>query len=577
MAKRLLKSILIFLLILIGWDAYGQCPSPTTITTTGNNTWLVPSGVTSITVEVWGAGGAGGVASGNPSTGGGGSGGGYVRTTLTVTPGSSISYFVGQGGSGASGGNGQSSWFQNNSTVLAIGGNGAGSSTGVGTGAAGVTTGNIGGTLSSWYGGAGGNANSTTSGGGGASAGTSGNGNAANGTLGGTSSNGSFAGPDGTNSVTSGTNGFSPGSGGAGGKRSGGSSNNGGNGGNGQIRITINPSAVGAVSSNQTICSGSSPSNLTIASATGTIQWQRADNLSFTTNVTNLGTNSTTLTSAQIGTLTATRYFRAVVTNGSCPPVYSSIITVTVNPVASVTAMNTTICSGDAFSVTPANSTNGVVPAGTTYSWSAPAVTGGITGGAAGTGATAIAGTLTNPTNTAQTATYTVTPTSGSCPGTPFTVTVTVSPKPAVTNMTATVCSGDAFSVTPANSTNGVVPAGTTYSWSAPVVTGGITGGAAGTGATAIAGTLTNPTNTAQTATYTVTPTSGSCPGSPFTVTVTVSPKPAVTNMTATACSGDAFSVTPANSTNGVVPAGTTYSWSAPAVTGGITGGAAGT
>ena len=96
--------------------------------------------------------------------------------------------------------------------------------------------------------------------------------------------------------------------------------------------------------------------------------------------------------------------------------------------------------------------------------------------------------------------------------------------------MTSTICSGNGFSATPVNGVNGIVPAGTTYSWPAPVVTGGLTGGAASSGSpTSITGTLTNPTNTAQTATYTVTPTSGSCTGSTFTVTVTVNPTPAIT------------------------------------------------
>src|SRR6185369_14943720 len=101
----------------------------------------------------------------------------------------------------------------------------------------------------------------------------------------------------------------------------------------------------------------------------------------------------------------------------------------------------------------------------------------------------------------AQTATYTDTPTSGTCAGSTFTVTVTVNPKPTITPMTSTVCSGTAFTVTPVDGTNGVVPAGITYSWAAPAVTGGMTGGASGTNAANISGTLTNPTNTNQTAT----------------------------------------------------------------------------
>ncbi|MFT5244723.1 MAG: putative secreted protein, partial [Psychroserpens sp.] len=100
----------------------------------------------------------------------------------------------------------------------------------------------------------------------------------------------------------------------------------------GSVSVNVNPvSAVGAVSSNQTICTGSFPADMTIASATGTVLWQRADNLGFTTNVSNVGSNSLTLTSPQVGVLTATRYFRAVVTNGACSPITSSIITVMVN------------------------------------------------------------------------------------------------------------------------------------------------------------------------------------------------------------------------------------------------------
>ena len=227
------------------------------------------------------------------------------------------------------------------------------------------------------------------------------------------------------------------------------------------------------------------------------------------------------------------------------------------------------------FRSAPINGTDGIVPAGTTYTWPVPVVTGGITGGIASSGAS-INGTLTNPTSIAQTATYTVTPTSGSCTGSTFTVTVTVDPNPAVTAMTATICSGGTFTATPANGVNGIVPAGTTYTWPVPVMTGGLTGGASEEAAASISGTLVNPTNTVQTATYTVTPLSGSCTGATFTITVTVNPMPNISNMSATICSAGSFAVTPANITNGVVPFGTTYTWAAPIVTGGITGGVAG-
>jgi len=112
--------------------------------------------------------------------------------------------------------------------------------------------------------------------------------------------------------------------------------------------------------------------------------------------------------------------------------------------------------------------------------------------------------------------------------GTAFTV--TVNPKPAITPITTSICSGSTFTYAPVNITDGKVPAGTTYSWSAPTGSG-FTGGAASTGTpSSISGTLVNITTGAVTATYTVTPTSGSCTGSNFTLVVTVNSLPAFTN-----------------------------------------------
>lgn len=90
--------------------------------------------------------------------------------------------------------------------------------------------------------------------------------------------------------------------------------------------------AVGTISGNQSLCSGYEPNDdIILSSANGTIQWQRADNAAFTLNVTNIGTNATTLTSAEIGVLTQTKYFRAQVTSGSCAPIYSSVVAVTID------------------------------------------------------------------------------------------------------------------------------------------------------------------------------------------------------------------------------------------------------
>ncbi len=73
----------------------------------GNQAWTVPSGVSQISVQVWGAGGGGGGGncSGCGGDSGGGGGGGYASKMVSVTPGQIIYAGVGTGGSGEAGAN----------------------------------------------------------------------------------------------------------------------------------------------------------------------------------------------------------------------------------------------------------------------------------------------------------------------------------------------------------------------------------------------------------------------------------------------------------------------------------------
>ena len=353
------------------------------------------------------------------------------------------------------------------------------------------------------------------------------------------------------------------------------------------ITVSINPKPV-VPNQTATICSGTAFSILPVNSPTTTIipasttyTWTVVDNVNVTGDaaqtigVSTIGQTLTNLTNtAQTVVYTVTPTSG---TTGNCVGA-TFTVTVTVNPKAAIANTTATACSGSSFSVTPTNGTD-IVPSGTTYAWSSlPVVTGGLTGGATATGQSSISGTLTNPTNTPQTATYTVTPTSGTCVGPTFNVVATINPKPVIVNKTSTICSGDAFSVTPVNGSD-IVPASTTYTWTIST-NSNITGQSAQSSAqSSIGQTLTNLTNTAQTITYTVTPTSGAagnCVGSTFTIVVTVNPKTTIANKTATTCSGVAFTVTPTNGTD-IVPTGTTYAWSAPVVTGGLTGGASAT
>ena len=104
------------------------------VLTSGSSTWAVPSGVTGIQVEMVGAGGGGSCgansSAGSQSSGAGGGAGGYIKTIISVTSGSSISYTVGTGGAGSStastsGGTGNSTTITYNSnTATANGGSG---------------------------------------------------------------------------------------------------------------------------------------------------------------------------------------------------------------------------------------------------------------------------------------------------------------------------------------------------------------------------------------------------------------------------------------------------------------------
>ena len=99
------------------------------------------------------------------------------------------------------------------------------------------------------------------------------------------------------------------------------------------VTITIDPTTVpGTVSTVQTICSGSSPSDLTLTGHTGSIlNWEKATNSLFTGSTT-IASTSSTLTGSIIGALSATTYFRAVVQSGSCPSANSTYATITVTP-----------------------------------------------------------------------------------------------------------------------------------------------------------------------------------------------------------------------------------------------------
>lgn len=114
--------------------------------TQGASTYTVPAGVTSMTVKMWGGGGAGGEAGG-----GAGGGAGYVTGTIAVTPGETFAVYIGGGGgagaNNAGGGGGALTRLtRNTGSVLALvaagGGGGGAQDANSDGGAGGGSTGN---------------------------------------------------------------------------------------------------------------------------------------------------------------------------------------------------------------------------------------------------------------------------------------------------------------------------------------------------------------------------------------------------------------------------------------------------
>jgi Ig-like domain CHU_C associated/Secretion system C-terminal sorting domain/Fibronectin type III domain len=94
------------------------------------------------------------------------------------------------------------------------------------------------------------------------------------------------------------------------------------------VTLNVTPSTnAGTLSSDQLLCTATTPSNLTLAGNVGNVvRWEYASNAAFTVGVTTIANTTTTLTPAQMGVFTTIRYFRAVVRNGICNEVNSNVV-----------------------------------------------------------------------------------------------------------------------------------------------------------------------------------------------------------------------------------------------------------
>jgi len=97
------------------------------------------------------------------------------------------------------------------------------------------------------------------------------------------------------------------------------------------VKITVDAASVGGtVASAQTICSGSTASNLTLTGKTGNvIKWQKSTD-NFASNSSDIANTTTTLSP---GAPTQDTWYRAVVQNGVCASANSNIVKITVGAI----------------------------------------------------------------------------------------------------------------------------------------------------------------------------------------------------------------------------------------------------
>ena len=367
------KYIILFLFLFPALLIEGQ--TTVTYNTSGTYTFTVPSGVSSVTVQCWGAGGAGGGVSSNGYFGGaGGAGGAYASKSVAVIAGSNYTINVGQGGNGGTGNGpaGGNSWFGTTSTVIAIGGNGGGGNNG--SPGIGTASGNIGSTV---YKGGDGTDGFNYYGVGGGAAGSTGNGGS--GMTGwpwsggsGTSVGGGNGG-DGLYSPGNGNPGLGAGGGGSGAYTTNSTNYSGGNGADGQVIITYYLSLPTITS----FTPSGGCANSTTVIITGT-KFTGATSVTFGgTNAASFTVNSATQITATVGAGTTGAI---IVTTPSGNATSASNFTFSSSPTltgvsicqgstGSLTA-STSCLSGGSFTVGPNDAGTGATGGGSGFAWS---------------------------------------------------------------------------------------------------------------------------------------------------------------------------------------------------------------
>lgn len=321
------------------------------------------------------------------------------------------------------------------------------------------------------------------------------------------------------------------------------------------ITITVISVIGGAVSSPQTLCSGSAPSQLTGTTSSGgdgsyTYFWEQSI-LSPTTGFT-AATNTNVAAIYYPGTLSDTTWYRRKVASAGCSSNDTAAIKMTVNPIPLLTSvLADTACSGTPFNYNP---TSQVI--GASFAWSRAVATGISNPAASGTDSPNE--TLINTTVNPAFVYYLYTVSANGCTNTPTSVAVTVKTSPQLSSDTTLlpICSNTILGYVPTSSTTGA-----SFIWTRAAVAG--ISNPAASGNDSLSETLINTTTAPVNVTYVYTTASNGC-SSNQNIVVTVNPTPLLSNnLAAIICSDVFFYYTPTSATTG-----TTFSWTRAIVAG---------
>ena len=326
---------------------------------------------------------------------------------------------------------------------------------------------------------------------------------------------------------------------------------------NQNVILTVNPNPTLNSSLSPTVCSGAlfnyTPTSATPGAAFG---WTRAI-VSGISNAAGSGTDNPNeiLTNTTTSQIIVPYIYTVSANNCTNPAAYT--VGVRVNPVPALSSSLTPppICSGTAFYYSATSATTGF-----TFSWTRAAVTGISNPPSSGIGDPIE--TLTNSTTSPVSVTYVYTLSANGCTNpTNYNVVVTINPIPTLSSTLTppALCSGTAFSYTPASATTGA-----SFAWTRAEVIGisNTSGSGIGDPNETLINTTTNPLNVVYI--YTVSA-NGCTNASTYNVVVRVNQQPTLTSVLTPPiiCSDSVFNYLPASAVTGAV-----FNWTRAAVPG---------